>query len=142
VSAEAVALTAIAVATGVMALIQVGAIIYAARLARRVEALVERLERDVQPLLERLTALGTDAARAAGLAAGQVERADRLLTELGRRLDHTIAGVQRSIARPAREGAALVAAVRAAVLTLRDMRQRRRRANSHGSDDEDPLFIG
>jgi outer membrane murein-binding lipoprotein Lpp len=143
VSSTAVAfLGAIAVATVVMALIQVGAVIYAARLAKRMEALVGRLERDVQPMIERLTAMSGEAARAATLTAQQVERVDRTLNLLGSRVDRAVDGAQRALVRPAREGAALAAAVRATVVTLRELRKRRREASSPRAEDEDALFIG
>ena len=134
-------LGAIAAATVVMALIQVGAIVYAARLARRLEALAGRLERDLQPAMDRLTVVSDQAARAATLAATQMERVDRTLTLLGDRADVAAARLQRALGRPAREGVALAAAVRATVATLRELR-RRRRGGGAREDDEDPLFIG
>lgn len=133
-------LGAIAAATVVMALIQVGAIVYAARLARRLEALAGRLERDLQPAMDRLTVVSDQAARAATLAATQMERVDRTLTLLGDRADVAAARLQRALGRPAREGVALAAAVRATVATLRELRRRRR--GGAREDDEDPLFIG
>jgi hypothetical protein len=141
VSDTAVAfLGAIAAATVVMALIQVGAIVYAARLARRLEALAGRLERDLQPAMDRLTVVSDQTARAATLAATQMERVDRTLTLLGDRADVAAARLQRALGRPAREGVALAAAVRATVATLRELRRRRR--GGAREDDEDPLFIG
>jgi len=142
VSDTAVAfLGAIAAATVVMALVQVGATVYAARLARRVETLAGRLERDLQPAMNRLTVVSDQAARAATLAATQMERVDRTLTLLGDRAELAAGRMQRILGRPAREGVALAAAVRATVATLRELR-RRRRGNGSREDDEDPLFIG
>ena len=46
----------IALATLVMALIQVGAISYMARMARRIEGLLGRVEHDLQPTVERINA--------------------------------------------------------------------------------------
>jgi hypothetical protein len=134
-------LGAIAVATVLMALVQVGAIVYAARLARRTEQLLGRLERDVQPMLERLTTMSGEAARTASLAASQVERVDLLLTDMGRRLDRSVSALQQALLRPAREGAAVVAGIRAAASTIRDIRKRPRRSGQPFEDD-DPLFIG
>ena len=130
----------IAVSVLVMALIQVGAIVFAARLARRVEALLGRVERDLQPAMERLTSMSGDASRAATLAAAQVERVDRALDDLTRRADRTVAHVQRALSRPQREGAAVVAGVRGFVSSLRD--QRRARRATSALDDDDALFIG
>ncbi len=134
-------LGAIAVATVVMALIQVGAIVYAARLARRVDRLATKVEQDIQPMIERLTAMSGEAARAAQVAASQVDRVDRMFALLGQRVDHTTAQLQQSLLVPAREGRALAAGFRAGLLALRDL-QRRRRPGQGGLDDEDALFIG
>jgi hypothetical protein len=138
----------IAVALLVMALVQIGAIVglvlagkRIGRLAGRVEALADRAERDFQPMVERLTAMSGEAARAAALAATQVERVDRMVTDVGQRLEHSAGAVQRALTAPAREGAALVAGVRAGVGTLREIRQRRRRSATTEGDD-DAMFIG
>jgi len=139
-TAAVVFLGVIAVAVFVMALLQVGAVVYAARLARRAEGLLTRLEHDIQPAIARVTALTGDAARAAALAASQVERADRLLDEITVRADRAFTSVQRAIGTPQREATALVAGVRAAVGALRGARQARRRRS--GFDEDDALFIG
>jgi hypothetical protein len=140
VTAEATALTVIAVATAVMAIIQVGAIAGAVVAARRVNGRIGRLEAELAPMIDRLTAMSGEAARAAGLAAAQVERVDRVIGEIGTRADVALGSVQRTLARPAREGAALLAGVRAGVGTLRELRDQRRQAGAR--DDDDPLFIG
>lgn len=130
----------IALATLVMAGIQVGAIVYGARLARRVERLVARVEGDIAPLVDRLTAMSGDAQRAAALAAAQVEKIDRITTEFSARLDRTMTLAQRALVAPAREAAALAAAARAVLATLREAR---RRQTARGLDGDDTaLFIG
>jgi hypothetical protein len=140
VTAEATALTVIAVATAVMAIIQVGAIAGAVVAARRVNGRIGRLEAELRPMIDRLTAMSGEAARAAGLAAAQVERVDRVIGEIGTRADAALGSVQRTLARPAREGAALLAGVRAGVGTLRELRDQRRQGGPR--EDDDPLFIG
>ena len=141
-SSTAVAfLGVIAASVLLMALIQVGAIIFAARLARRLEAVVGRIEHDIQPALERLTAMSGEASRAATLAASQVERVDRMLDGLSRRAEQTAVQVQRAVTAPQREGAAVVAGVREFVSSLREQ-QRARRARGAGLDEDDALFIG
>ncbi len=139
-STAVVFLGVIAVAVLVMAVLQVGAVVYAARLARRVEGVVTRLERDVQPAVERLTSLSGDAARATALAAAQVERVDRLLDEVSVRADRALTSVQRAIDVPQREATALVAGVRAAVGALRGARRARSRSGT--LEEDDALFIG
>jgi hypothetical protein len=133
-------LGAIAVATVVMAVIQVGAIIYMARLAKRLEAIAGKLEREAQPTIARLTAMSGEAARAASLAAAQVARFERMSAELSIRLGEAAVSAQRALQRPARETTALLAALRAVALSLREARRRARRGRTF--DDEDALFIG
>lgn len=130
----------IALATLVMAAIQIGAVLVAVRLARRLEQTVARLERDIEPLIGRATVVSEEAARVASLVADQVERADAMLTDLGRRVDDTVTLVQNAVVTPAREGLALLAGLRAALNALRGLRQGRGRGSRH--EEEDALFIG
>jgi hypothetical protein len=129
----------IAVATLAIAIAQIGVIIAAGLMARRVGRMVEQLERDVKPLFGLLNAMGTDAARAVALATAQVERADKLFTELAGRVEQTLNLVQATIGGPAREGRAMMGAFRAALQAIRDLRNGRRRQGR--GDDEDALFI-
>ena len=132
----------IALATLMMALIQVGAIIYMARMARRIEGLLGRVEHDLQPTVERINAVSLEAAKAATLATMQLERIDKTLTNVSGRVDQTVLSLQKSLGTPAKEGAALMAAVRATVGALRDARDaRRRRADGPYQDDDDYPFI-
>ena len=131
----------IAAATLVMAVLQVGAIMYAGLLARRMARLLERLEQELKPLSDSVNAIGRDAARAAALAAAQVERVDQLFTSATDRIEQTAQALQKAATIPAREGAALLAALRAAVGAFREQRQRTS-ARSGRSDGEDALFIG
>jgi hypothetical protein len=129
----------IAVATLAIAIAQIGVMVVAGRLARRLERLTERLEQDVRPLFAHLNAIGRDAARTATLAAAQVERADQVFADIAMRIDHTLNAVQASLNVPVREGRAIVSAIRAAVQAVREMRRSGRRPVR--SDDEDALFI-
>ena len=94
----------IAFAVLVMALIQVGAIVAGLRLARRVDQIATQLDQDIKPLIANLTALSSEAARAAALAATQVERLDQRLRRNGaaRRPDARRRAGSSSPARPAR----------------------------------------
>jgi hypothetical protein len=76
----------IAAAVLVMAGIQVAAVVLAARAARRIDHLAERIERDLQPVVANLSALTGEAARATALATAQVERVDRLFIDLAEAL--------------------------------------------------------
>ena len=129
----------IAVATLAIAIAQVGVIIAAGLMARRVGRMVDQLERDVKPLFGHLNAIGSDASRAVALATAQVERADKLFGEVAARVEQTLNIVQASIGGPAREGRALLGAFRAALQALRGRRTGRTRPGR--GDDEDALFI-
>ena len=87
---------------GLMALIQIGVLIYGARLVRRVDRLASRLEREIDPLLGKVKEVDGEVARAAKLGAAQVERADLLMTRLIRRVEEVIGVAQRLIVEPVR----------------------------------------
>ena len=131
----------IAAAVVVMAIIQVAALVYAAKLARRIEHLSNQIDLEVRPIFADIRSVTTDAARAMSLAAAQVERADRLLTDLSTKLEQTFTMLQARVIAPLREGATLIAGVRALVSALRDMADSRRGPDA-GVDEEDALFIG
>lgn len=130
----------IALATLVMALIQVGAIIAILRVARQAQQTMTDLQRDVRPLIEKATAVAEEASRTATLATIQAQKVDRLLTDLSGRIEQTAAIVQDAIITPAREGMAIVAAIKAGLGALRGLRERPRHGRT--ADEEDPLFIG
>jgi hypothetical protein len=130
----------IAVATLVMALIQIGALVVAARLARQAQQTLTAVHNEIRPLIAKASAVADEASRTATLASAQVQKIDRLLTDLSRRVDETATVVQQAIVAPAREGVALLAAVKAGLAALRGIGDLRR--GSARADEEDPLFIG
>ena len=136
-------LAIIAVSTLVMAVIQVGAILGALIAARRVQAQVtrveQRLDQQVQPLIDRINVIGADAARISALAVQQAEKADVAFSSATQRVDQTLAVVQNAVVAPAREGMALAAALRAAVGSIKNGVRRRPRA---AGEEDDALFIG
>lgn len=132
----------IALATLTLAVIQVGAIVYAARLARRVEGLLTRMERDVLPLITRASEISAEAGRAVSLALAQLERIDKMTSDVGVRVDQALTQLQQAMSAPARQGAALLAGLRAGFEAIRHMRRRHGRPGSDAIDDEDALFIG
>lgn len=131
----------IALAVTVMAAIQVGAVIVAARVAKRVDRLANQIEHDIRPVFQNLNVMTAEAARAASLAATQVERADRMFEDLAQRVDVTLTTLQHRVLGPAREGAALLAGLRAALGAFRDTGEPRRKRPS-AVEEEDALFIG
>lgn len=130
----------IALAALVMAAVHLGAAIYSARMARRLEQTVNQLQRDVQPLVARATIVSDEVARVTTMVAAQVERADGLLDDLGHRVDDTMTLLQNAVVRPAREGLAILAGIRAALDALRGLRGNR--PEGARQEEEDALFIG
>jgi hypothetical protein len=131
----------IAMAVAVMSAIQVGAIIVALRLARRMDRLASQFEQDIRPVVANITSLTAEATRAASLAAMQIERADRVVGEFAQRVEHTLGAMQSRVLAPAREGAALLAGIRAALAAFLDLRDSGRRRGAV-VEEEDALFIG
>jgi len=141
-------LAIIAVATLVMALIQVGAIIAALRLAKQAQEVIASVQRDVRPLLakandlaDKASEVATEASRTVSLANVQAQKIDKLVSDLSKRVEETSAIVQQAIVAPAREGLAIVAAVKAALGVFRGFGDFRGRPGRPGEED-DALFIG
>jgi hypothetical protein len=130
----------IAVSTLVMALIQVGAIIVVSRLGKQAQETLASVQRDLKPLLAKANAIADEASRTAALASAQVQKVDWLVTDLSRRVDQTASIVQEAIVTPAREGFAIVAGVRAALVALRSMGGLRGAPTR--TEEDDALFIG
>lgn len=130
----------IAVSTALMAVMQIGALVVLAKVAVQVRDIVATLQKDIRPLIGRANQIAEDASRTAALATAQAQKIDRLVTDLTRRVDETSAIVQQAIITPAREGMAIVAALKAGFGALRSMRDSRGR--SAGVEEEDALFIG
>lgn len=130
----------IAVSTALMAVMQIGAIVVLARVAMQVRDIVGTLQKDIRPLIGRANQIAEEASKTATIATAQAEKIDRLVTDLTRRVDETSAVVQQAIVTPAREGMAIVAALKAGLGALRNMRDVRGRPG--GVDEEDALFIG
>jgi hypothetical protein len=135
---DSVFLGAIAAATLVMALVQIGAAVTGARLARRLEQLADEVHREIRPLVARATEVADEARRAAALAGQQVERVDRLLYDVSQRVTDTAEVLQRTVVGPIREGSAILAGLKAGFEALRGVRSSR----SARVEDDDALFIG
>lgn len=132
----------VAGATALMAIVQIGAIVVLARVAVQVQGILTTVQKDLGPLLTRANAIAEDAAKTAALATAQAQKIDRLVTDLTRRVDETSAIVQQAIITPAREGMAVIAALKAGFGALKGLGPRDGRGRQGGVDDEDALFIG
>lgn len=131
----------IAAGTVVMALVQVGAVITALRLSRQAQQVLQSVHQEVRPLVARAQAIAEEASRTVALATTQAQKVDRLITDLSQRVDETAGVLQEAIITPAREGLAIVAAIKAGLGALRGLRDVRPRNGRH-AEEEDPLFIG
>ena len=109
--------------------------------ARRVNRLLAQVEQEMKPLAESINTIARDAARISSLAAGQVERVDRLVTDLTSRIEQTATTVQDAILKPLRDGAAIMSGVKAAIDVFRELTGPPG-ANRARAEDEDALFIG
>jgi hypothetical protein len=130
----------IALATLLMSIVQVAAIVAILGIARQAQRTLSDLQRDVKPLIAKASAIADEASRTATVASIQAEKIDRLLTDLAVRVDETTAVVQQAIITPAREGMAILAALKAGLGALQGFRERPRHPRT--ADEEDPLFIG
>ncbi len=133
----------IAVSVAVMAVMQVGIAFYGARLAQRVNRLVDQIEKEIQPALSRVNDASGDVTRMTSLAVAQLERADQLFARFAERCEHVMAVSQDAVVEPLRRSVALLHGLRAALTALRDAaRASRRKPGEPVGEDEDALFIG
>ena len=130
----------IAIASLALAIVQVGVFVIIGLAVRRVTRLMGTLEQEMRPVFEHANAIARDASRAAALATAQVERADKLFSDVALRVDEALNTFQESIGKPAREGRAFLTALKAAFQAIRELRQNARRRQTR-SDEEDALFI-
>ena len=144
----------IALGVIVMAIIQVVAIVAAMRAARQVGEMAVRFEQDVRPILVNLQRVSDEAARASAQAAAQVDRLDALVAGISRRIEDTAATLQQAILQPARDGVALLNALKSLISSFREPREPRAASPAPGAREatgppaehhapaDDELFIG
>ncbi|MFB3854528.1 MAG: hypothetical protein ACE148_11975 [Vicinamibacterales bacterium] len=135
-------LAIIAVSSLVLALIQVGVLLYAVRLARRMERMRAQIEDGLRPVIAHLETVGTNAAEASRLAVAQAQRADRVFSDLAERAQATMAGVHSAVMAPVRRWRAVMTGVRAGAAAFVEIREEAARARRNRVEEEDPLFIG
>lgn len=126
----------------VMAVIQVGVIIFAARAARRVGDVVARFEEDIRPIVANLRTASADAARVTAVAASQIERADQFVTRFQGRIDQLLHAFQESLLRPGREALGLLQALRRIIFGGWTGSRRANSRKGQSTEEEDALFIG
>jgi hypothetical protein len=132
----------IALATTIMAVIQVAVTIAAARAAREAATAVRELRAELGPILVSARKATDDAARLTALALTQVERVDVFVRTTTQRVDETLGTVQEMISGPFRQGTALVAGLKAVLEYFASRRGTDRRRPRDDEDDDESLFIG
>lgn len=129
----------IALATTVMAVVQVAAAMYAARAAREATRAALQLHGEIGPILANARKATDDAARITALALTQVERVDAFVATTTARVEESMTAIHEVIVGPLRQGSALWAGLRAALAFFEERRERQR---SSEEDDDENLFIG
>ena len=133
-----------------MALVQgaflVGIAVFVLRVARGLDALEARLDKEFGPALANLERISRNAAEVSDLATVQARRFDLVLGDTIDKVEDTVSQVQRLIARPLRPVANILALIRGVQKGLEVFSQleRRERAANTGrrhSEDDEHLFI-
>lgn len=131
----------IAVAVLVMAVLQVAAAIMAAKAARRTAEMVARLDADVRPIMANIQQITADAAKATSLAVAQVERIDRVMSDVSKHVEQTAKFIP-ALIESARDGFTVLGGLKAVVGAFREMRRSKGERPASSVDEEDALFIG
>jgi hypothetical protein len=139
----------IALASVVQGCFLVALIVFGRRLAQRIDALQNRIDRDITPALDNFGRVTRAAAEIADLAALQARRVDLVLADTVEKIEETTALVQQLIVRPLRPLGGILAFLKGlqrGIGVYRDLEREprapapRRRHGLHGEDDEH-LFI-
>ena len=122
----------IAAATAVIAVVQIGMLVCGVLLSRRVNHLIEVVEQELRPVVDRVGTLSDDAARLSSLAVTRIERVDRAFERITSRLEETMKAAREAVVEPARQGMVLAHVLRAGLAALRVVNDRPRAADDGG----------
>lgn len=128
----------IAVAVLTMAIIQIVVGLQLMRVAKDAATTMQEFRTEIRPLIQKAHKVADDAGRVSAMALTQVERVDQLMATTAMRVDDTLQIVQESLIAPVKQGAAVMAGLKAAIAVFRARQDKGR----YGRDDEDALFIG
>jgi ElaB/YqjD/DUF883 family membrane-anchored ribosome-binding protein len=103
----------IAVATLVMALVQVGVLVAGIIAVKRLNEVLARVEDSARPVLAHVDDLVVDATASLAAMRAQLDRVERQAVHVLTRTDQAVQRVQEYVVAPAREGIALAAGARA-----------------------------
>ena len=136
----------IALGSLVQVVFLVALMLFGRRLSQRIDAVQQRIDRDITPALENFGRVSRAAAEIADLATLQARRVDLLLADTVEKIEETTALVQEHLVRPLKPLASLLAflkGVQRGVDVFREVRAERPatpRRRGHDGDDEH-LFI-
>jgi hypothetical protein len=140
VSDTAVALLAImALALSVMAVVQIIVVVIALRANQQMIGAMQDLRREVGILTEKINRIADGAEKVTTLAAIQLERVDAFLSTAFRRGEEVMSVMQGLVTGPVRQGAAVLAAIKAVMSVIRHWQSRTPEEREH---EEDALFVG
>ena len=128
----------IALAVLAMAVVQVVVGLQMLRTAKDAATSLWQFQAEVRPLIQKAHKIADDAGKVSALALTQVERVDEVMATTAMRIDDTLQIVQQSLIMPVKQGAAVMAGLKAAMAVFRARQDKGR----YGRDDEDALFIG
>jgi len=128
----------IAVALVILTTAHLVALLRVAQLVKEQSAVVREFRKELDPLIAKANRIVDDAGKVSALALTQMERVDQIVDVTTQRLDDTLETVQEALIKPVRQGAAVMAGVRAALAVFKARQDRHR----YDRDDEDALFIG
>ena len=103
----------IAVATLVMALVQLGVLVAGIIAVKRMNEVLARVEDSARPVLAHVDDLVVDATASLAAMRAQLDRVERQAVHVLTRTDQAVQRVQEYVVAPAREGIALAAGARA-----------------------------
>jgi len=134
----------IAVSVLAMAVMQVTALVFVVLLVRRLIQLVTQVSDDVRPMLADLRSVAADASKAVSLGLAQVERVERLVGDVGTRIEATLALFEEKLLSPVREAMSVLAGIGAALSAFRRGGPKREAREAPAARDEgdEGLFVG
>lgn len=121
-----------------LAIVQIVVGLQLMRVARDAASTMQEFRTEIRPLIQKAHKVADDAGRVSAMALTQVERVDQLMATTALRVDDTLQIVQESLIAPVKQGAAVMAGLKAAIAVFRARQDKGR----YGRDDEDALFIG
>ncbi len=144
----------IALAALVQAGFLVGLVVFGLRLARRMDEIQLRLDRDITPALENFTRVSRAAAEIADLATLQARRLDMLLADTIDKVEETTGVIQQLVVRPLKPVGGILAFLKGLQRGMEVYRQLGGRAGQggaphaapaprrrHSHEDDEHLFI-